>query len=274
MDFLRKILQSRKPPLNRNNHELENMDQQPSWKKISSGPLAGVNFFVSEKWGDMISGKYDDFLFSAIGQHNIDLANKTIWDVGAHIGYHTLAFSRLASEHGKVVAFEPNPYNLERLKLHIQGNPLFTSNIKIFDFALSEADGTHSFRFNKNVDTTKSSGSFLDYGYLPSDRYKKEVFDDFSQMDVQVKKPDSFLTENETYLPDFIKLDIEGAEVRFLRGAHKLISITKPTFVIEVHNIQNMFEISEIFHSNYYKMFLLDDQFNSSSRCYILAKYT
>lgn len=246
---------------------------KPYWSTISKGPLTGMRYYVSDKWGEMINGNYDNFIFKSLADNGIDLEGKTVWDVGAHIGYHTLAFSKLVGKDGKIVSFEPNPYNLERLRLHLQKNPQYSGNVEIFDIALSESDGYHSFVLNKNVDNAKSSGSFLDYGHLPSDRFNKRTYDDFFQVNVKVMRPDSFLVNHETFIPDFIKLDIEGAEVQFLNGAHNLILCAKPTLVIEVHNIQNMFEVSQILHLGGYEMFLLDDEVYSSSRCFILAKF-
>lgn len=43
---------------------------------------------------------------------SLDLAGKTAYDVGSHIGIITLFFSKAVGESGKVVSFEPNPETL------------------------------------------------------------------------------------------------------------------------------------------------------------------
>lgn len=255
---------------------LTNAQQQissitPEWGVVHSGPAEGVNIYISSKWKEMLTGEYDRFLFEAITRSGFDLTGSIIWDVGAHIGYHTLAFSRLSGPKGKVFAFEPNPYNLERLRANIKRNPQIAENIKTFEIALSDADGKHEFKINSNVDNSKSSGSYLDYGSTPSDRYSAEVFNDFQIKLVQVNRADTLIATGILPAPNFIKLDIEGAEVRFLKGAIHILESSKPHIAIEVHNIQNMFHISELLHQYEYKPILLDDKFQSSSRCYILA---
>lgn len=39
------------------------------------------------------------------------------------------------------------------------------------------------------------------------------------------------------FIPDFIKLDIEGAEASALRAAHQIISQRKPNMIVEVHGL-------------------------------------
>lgn len=65
--------------------------------------------------------------------------NDVVLDVGANVGLHTLLFSKLVGEEGKVVAFEPNELNLQRLKLNISLNSI--SNIQIESSAVSNEIG-------------------------------------------------------------------------------------------------------------------------------------
>ncbi len=269
--MLKKIRRILKNIKNKIGHKKEDKILNPEWIKIKAGPIVGMNFFITHNWDEMAKGEYDDFIFNAIDQQGITLSDSTIWDVGAHIGYHTLAFSKLAGKGGKVCAFEPNPYNVERLKKNLDSNPLYSKNVDIHEFALSDTDELHEFMLNSNVDNTKSSGSYLDYGSRPSDRYSKEVYKDFLKIQVQVFKPDTLISQYNIPAPKLIKLDIEGAEVRFIKGAFQLIDSYKPIFIIEVHNIQNMFYISDILFHKQYELILLNDSVRSSSRCFILA---
>ena len=45
----------------------------------------------------------------------------TVLDLGAHIGYYTRIFSRWSVPSGTVLAFEPNPENLEVLRRNLSG---------------------------------------------------------------------------------------------------------------------------------------------------------
>lgn len=56
----------------------------------------------------------------------IEFRRKHLWpgdiflDIGAHIGFYSLIASRIVGEKGSVVAAEADPYNFEKLTLHIR----------------------------------------------------------------------------------------------------------------------------------------------------------
>ena len=56
--------------------------------------------------------------------------------------------------------------------------------------------------------------------------------------------------------PNFVKIDVEGAELLALRGSRKVLEIVRPVFYIEV-NPENQKEISALFHSLDYRLFSL-----------------
>ena len=51
-------------------------------------------------------GIYEHYIFDYI-KNNIDIKGKTIIDIGANFGFHTLEFADLVGEYGKVISFEP-----------------------------------------------------------------------------------------------------------------------------------------------------------------------
>ncbi len=58
----------------------------------------------------------------------------------------------------------------------------------------------------------------------------------------------------ETYgMPDFIKMDIEGAETSALRGAHVALSTRKPNLIIEVHGVDAEDECIDILQKHGYR---------------------
>lgn len=48
----------------------------------------------------------------------------TFIDIGAHVGYYTLLGAAAVGKEGKVIAFEPEPYNLEILTKNVALNEL------------------------------------------------------------------------------------------------------------------------------------------------------
>src|SRR5438105_4048967 len=96
----------------------------PRWNDLGFEPLAGVKMFFdpSGAWQKKIlEGAYDSFLFKKIS--DLKPEGKTIYDIGAHIGFHSLYFAKLVGQKGAVASFEPNKANFDRLALNIEENP-------------------------------------------------------------------------------------------------------------------------------------------------------
>lgn len=128
------------------------------------------------------------------------------WDVGANIGVATLLFA--ASGHGvRVYAFEPEPRNAGRLRENVSLNGL-EDRVAIFELALASESGTVPLRFHGSVGTgTHSILSGCDEG-------------DGDTVAVAAVRADDL---GDAPAPDLVKIDVEGAEMRVLRGAEGLL---------------------------------------------------
>jgi hypothetical protein len=58
---------------------------------------------------------------------------------------------------------------------------------------------------------------------------------------------------NKTFKPDFVKIDVEGAEKMVLNGAGKTLSSARPVFYIEV-NASNCDDVTHIFRYYHYRL--------------------
>ena len=126
------------------------------------------------------------------------------FDLGANIGYITLIMADKVGESGHVYAVEPNPRNFAILNKNIQMNN-YSERISTYQQAISNKNGTCSFFL--------SSSSNL--GSLSATNNTKE------SIDVKVQTGDTFLSDK--LQPDFIKMDIEGAEVEAIEGMLKTL---------------------------------------------------
>lgn len=73
----------------------------------------------------------------------------TVLDIGANIGVHTMRMAQSVEGKGSVIAFEPDPVNLERLKRNIKLNEF--ENVETLEKACSNENGTTEIlRFEKN----------------------------------------------------------------------------------------------------------------------------
>ncbi len=131
----------------------------------------------------------------------------TALDIGANIGNHSIFFSKFVFD--KTISFEASPKNFSLLFQNKVLNSLGDDKLEIHNVALS--DGEH--RYN-----------FLEYQHNVGGTMVVEG-DGFAI----TKTIDSF------DLPkvDFIKLDVEGHELKVLKGAANLISRDFPDIMVE-----------------------------------------
>lgn len=140
------------------------------------------------------------------------------FDVGANNGYiYSLKIARMFAG-CKVYAFEPDVKILYHLRKNIAYNGL--SNVKVIPQALSNFVGT-----------TKMTAKLGASGYL--------IVGNSSSIDtveVECNTLDNFVKQNNIERIDVIKVDIEGGEYDFLRGAEESIRRLKPIMFLELRN--------------------------------------
>jgi FkbM family methyltransferase len=245
----------------------------PGWIKVIKGPLRDHYMFLDPHshiyWHrEMMEGQYDSFIYEVLSKcRNIEGA--TMWDIGAHIGYHSLSFAALVGPSGHVVAFEPNPYNINRFRKNSQRNPSLAKRITLMTCALSNVDGEASFVFSPEVDSGRSSGSHLDRIHTPE---RSIAYQSFSRTTVSTVKADTLLREECIPPPSIVKIDVEGAEVLVLEGSLGMLSTVKPTLFIEIHHVATMFYAQELLAGLGYNLKILDEEHITPSRCFIIAK--
>jgi FkbM family methyltransferase len=147
------------------------------------------------------------------------------FDVGAHVGLYSLIASRVVGIDGCVVAFEPDPRNVQLLREHVIRNGL--SNVSIEEAAVWRSDGEVLFLRGGSTPMGKSSrrGAVIEPGAAP------ESGDTIS---IQAVSLDRYAADG--YSPSLVKVDVEGAECEVLKGAEKLLAKVKPALICEVHH--------------------------------------
>jgi len=163
---------------------------------------------------------FDSFEFTIrkIIFNNISVGG-TFLDIGANIGYFSLLASKLVGNKGRIIAFEPNPVTMKRLKQNIDLN--CTKNIELIEVALSNQDGeVHLFC---PQDETHGFTSMRNQGWQKVDSYK-----------VQTKLLDDVLPIDISRI-DLIKIDVEGAELLVFEGAKNTIIKFRPKIILELN---------------------------------------
>ena len=123
----------------------------------------------------------------------------TAVDVGAHIGYYTLILSRLVEDIGKVFAFEPSVENYELLQKNVDLNKC--SNVFIEQMVVSDKTGKTCLYLN---------------GENKADNRISKIEKSLS-IDVNCVRLDDYFRRYDSKI-GFIKLDIQGAELKALQG--------------------------------------------------------
>lgn len=141
-------------------------------------------------------------------------------DIGANFGWFTTLMARLTGTENQssVHAFEPMPDVFDVLKTNVGIN---NSPENVFLNNLALGDAISQVKMHRFNDLPNGYSSLSDMG--------KE---DFQTFIVPMTTLNSYLVENKIENVDFIKLDVEGAELMFLRGATKLFEQPVPPFFI------------------------------------------
>jgi FkbM family methyltransferase len=160
-----------------------------------------------------------------------------VLDVGANVGFFTVLASRLAGPGGHVYAFEPLPRNLYYLERHVRLNDL--TNVSVEGLAIAATSGQAYFRTAPH----SSMGGLRDDG----------------NFQVTTASLDDLLATGRIRRPDFIKMDIEGAESDALRGSATLLSGSGLTIVLSTHGYEQHELCGAILKSHGFKLDLLRD---------------
>ncbi len=148
-----------------------------------------------------------------------------IMDIGANTGIYTI-LSAMKCTNGKVYCFEPNPVNLQRLKLNISINKL--KNTFISESAVGSQSGTTTLSVHANgsiSDTSSVLSSFSKSSYGGKIAWQEITTNQLSI--------DDFVTSEELPQIHAIKIDVEGYEIEVLKGMTKTIQRYKPILLVE-----------------------------------------
>jgi FkbM family methyltransferase len=146
-------------------------------------------------------------------------------DAGANIGLFTIKAGRVVGDKGKVIAIEPDPNILGFLKRNVELNSL--RNVVV----VSKGIYSHKGKLRFNVAAEIGEGSLYEE-QLPG-MYKPTGF-----VEVEVDTLDNILKELEISKVDFVKMDIEGAEIEALKGMDGVLK-GRPKLAIAAYHVVN-----------------------------------
>jgi FkbM family methyltransferase len=141
------------------------------------------------------------------------------WDVGANLGYFTLLAAARLNHTGQVVALEPGPSAYQCLTVNISHNPF--TNILTYPVAASDREGD-AVLYSVEGQADGRANLF------------RPGADQAECTQVSTVTLDGWRQRQGLARPDFIKLDVEGAELAALTGARETLAAGEPLLLVEM----------------------------------------
>ncbi len=147
-----------------------------------------------------------------------------VFEIGANIGSHSFEIAQLLQDgSGTLYCFEPTDYAFKKLiKNHSLNH--FT-NIIFEKLALSDREEIQNLTPASSLDTVAFSAS-----WDIKDGSSKNTM----QQEIIFKKLDTYIQENSITKVDLLKIDVDGYELKIIKGGRQTISTFKPIIIIEL----------------------------------------
>jgi FkbM family methyltransferase len=140
-----------------------------------------------------------------------------VYDIGANMGYVSLSLAKRVGERGRVIAFEPVPRNVDLLRRNIEENKL--TNVELLAVAASDNCGEAVIRIAESL----STASLIWHGDNPS----------AVELVIKTVVIDDLVGTGELPEPNFVKIDVEGAEGQVLQGMRRTLGNARPVLFVE-----------------------------------------
>jgi FkbM family methyltransferase len=138
-------------------------------------------------------------------------------NAGANTGVYVIQLAHWSGPAGRVVAFEPNPAARRILSRHVRMNQL-DARVEIVAAAVSDRAGASTFFASEDGDGMSRLA-------VPNDALAGTI-----PLTVSTTTLDEFCA----VAPKWVVIDVEGFEIRVLRGARRLLEQCAG-FVVELH---------------------------------------
>jgi FkbM family methyltransferase len=199
---------------------------------ILQGPLRGKKWIVGSQRHAFWLGSYEPHMQKLIAREG--KAGGVFYDVGANVGFYSLLASILVGP-GNVFAFEPLPANVAYLHRHLALNAV--KNVEVLELAICDRVGSSCFE-------QEGMGPMGAMGRLQAN----------GSLRVATATLDSLLQEQRIAPPSYIKMDIEGAELKALIGAELCFHRHKPVLFLATHGTSVHKECCDLLRSWNYEL--------------------
>jgi FkbM family methyltransferase len=165
---------------------------------------------------------YDDAWFFHLAKHS-----ENFFDIGSNIGYMSL-LAALQRKTKNILLVDPNPEALARASQNLIING-FGEKVKFITGFVGDKQGEKVKFYTVG---SGAAGSMYKGHAVTASAANKFYYVAMATIDSLVEKVG--------YLPDLIKIDVEGAESLALKGASKTASFSKTKFMVEMHSFPEL----------------------------------
>jgi FkbM family methyltransferase len=136
-------------------------------------------------------------------------------DIGANVGYHVITMARAVGQTGRIVAFEPDPFNFELLRCNLLINDI--RNVCTIMSAAGDFNGTTDFTLDES-----NAGDHRSY--------RRTSAPDSSVIRVPIVQVDDVLADHRV---DFVLTDTQSFDHKVIKGMSRLVQRCHPTMLVE-----------------------------------------
>jgi FkbM family methyltransferase len=192
-----------------------------------NGDVFRLQYAFGARYGRQDQREYEPVFYRAF----VDRVSEglVVIDIGAHIGIFTLGAASRVGREGRVFAFEPSPDTVDILAHHVALNRC-SDRVEVVRAVVSDADGVVPFYVHGLSMAASLSRDNVE-------ALNPERVEAARRVDVPAITLDRFCSERNVR-PALLKIDVEGAELRVLEGAHDLLQTGSPVILCEIHPAQ------------------------------------
>lgn len=169
-----------------------------------------------KKYKKKVNANEAGYLLSAIND------GQTVFDIGAHMGAYTYFMQQNVGKNGSVHAFEPQATLYKQLLLN--KHLLQWDNVTINNLALSDSKGSATLNIPLYKGKADTEGASI-LTHSEKSLYTTE--------NVAIETLDNYCNQN-NLTPAFLKIDVEGNELKVLQGGIETIKKCTPKILIEI----------------------------------------
>jgi FkbM family methyltransferase len=175
--------------------------------------------WVPTAWDAQTLGAHERRVFAEL--QKIVRRGSVVYDVGANVGLFSMRFAQWVGADGWVYALEPNPVCVYFLRANLE--QCGVRNATILPVAAARARGECEFTLNYGSSLIGVVGDSA-AAWKPGHRIR-----------VAQAPLDVLISELDLRPPDFVKIDVEGAEGSVVSGMMQTLRSARPGLLIELH---------------------------------------